>query len=316
MRFLIPGMNRFGRCATIVALYVLVCQGVASAQNGTWIQTSDGQWEAPGSWSGNTIADGADNTADFSTLDIVDQGNPFYRVGIGMTDPRTIGHIIFGDANTGSPGAWEVYVNSGTPVITLAGTTPSITVNPLGPIDTGTPPLIDDAAVRVGLAGTSGLTKLGSGVLTLAGEGNTINGGINVSAGTLRVQGPLPNVPGVLPLQSYSLAGGATLETVAIGGVNTDPLTNAGSIAAGETATLKMTTAGTMLPWSGAGSTLNFKLGDTGLHELRGDWAANGALAQVNFSTDSALGARRSGPARRQSEHQRFQWKLICHVGR
>ena len=264
--------NRVACCVALSALLVFAWHGVAAAQNGTWTDTDDGQWEDTANWNGGTIADGANNTADFSTLDIVNQP-VFFRVGVGVTNSHTIGNMIFGDTNTATPGAWEVYVATGTPVITLAGTTPSITVNPLGPIDTGTPPIIDDAIIRPGIAGTNGLTKLGSGVLTLVGA-NTLTGGINVNAGTLRLQS-------AAPVQAITIANGATLET----GFTVRTVT----VAAGATATVRATnTAGTIalggiLP-GGAGATLNFH-GNISQIDAQNDWTG---FQNVNMTGDGA----------------------------
>ena len=108
------------------------------------------------------IADGAGQHGRFQqvNLDAVAVSNAFpgfYRNAIEVNTPRTIGNVIFGDSNPASPGGWEVYSNDYvTNILTLAGTTPTITVNPLGPIDTGrfsaaTPELIDDVIVRTSI---------------------------------------------------------------------------------------------------------------------------------------------------------------------
>jgi autotransporter-associated beta strand protein len=245
---------------------VLAWHSVATAGDGTWTNSVDGLWSNPANWMGgmaSDVADGANSTANFNTLDIVNQGAPFYRVGVGLDGNRTIGHMIFGDTNTGTPGAWEVY-DSGAPILTLAGTTPSITVGPLGPIDTGTPPIIDDAIIRPDIAGTAGLTKLGSGILTIASSStNTITGGINVGGGTLRLQSALATQE-----QAVTLANGTTIESFG-------PLRSV-TVAAGGTATVRLTSApngfGGILP-TGPGATLNFRIASTGQVEVQRDWA-------------------------------------------
>jgi autotransporter-associated beta strand protein len=257
--------------------------GVAAAQSGTWTNTVDGAWSNAANWLGGTVADGANNTADFGTLDIVNQGAPFYRVGVGLDGNRTIGHLIFGDTNTGTPGAWEIYSSGSGGVLTLAGTSPSITVNPLGPIDTGTPPILDDVIIRPAIAGTNGLTKLGAGALTIAASStNTITGGINVTGGTLRL---LSALPAANQEQLVNLAHNTTIETLgALRNVH---------VAAGATATVRLTAAtqfGGVVP-DGTGSTLNVRnaLGGAASQiQAARDWAG---FQNVNFIGEAATPA-------------------------
>lgn len=76
--------------------------------------------------------------------------------------------------------------------LTLAGATPTITTNA-------------DAAISSIITGATGLTKSGSGILTLSGA-NTYAGGTTVSAGTLRFSA-VNNLQG-----ATSVASGATVE--------------------------------------------------------------------------------------------------------
>jgi autotransporter-associated beta strand protein len=226
----------------------IVGQGPAMAQSGVWSDASgDGAWSNSAKWQGGTIANGADNTADFSQVDVdaaaVLAAFPgFARNAIQLDGARTIGNMIFGDSNTATPGGWEVYVagvaadyNNPANTITLAGATPTITVNPLGPINSGTlgdpsPENIDDAIIRSNLAGTAGFTKAGNGTLTIAGPGinhdmdggttpirpQDLTGTVNVNAGTLRVgAGALLDFEAVnTPAQlSFNVASGAILQS-------------------------------------------------------------------------------------------------------
>lgn len=205
-----------GGFAAVSAL--ALCQ-VTLGQNGTWIDPYDGSWTASGNWASGTIANGANNTADFSTLDIDAQatlnnvapagdGTGFPRNGIDISPSRTIGHMIFGDTNTATPGGFEVY-NLNAPafgeVLTLAGSAPSITVHELGSVDPTTltfpsgvtqvpAGIIDDVLMNAYIAGSNGFTKFGDGILTLAAtsapdafEGNRLNGTVTIAEGTLRL---------------------------------------------------------------------------------------------------------------------------------
>ncbi len=141
---------------------------VASAQNGTWVLPGSGNWTDPANWTGGTLADGAGFTANFNTL------NPTADTTVTLNGDRTIGNLVFGDTVPFSAAGWTVTGN----ILTLDGGSPIITVNPLGVGKTATISSI--------LAGTSGLTKSGAGVLVLSGA-NTLTGGINISQGTLRL---------------------------------------------------------------------------------------------------------------------------------
>ncbi len=246
---------------------VFVLYGTAAAQNGTWTQaTGDGTWSNTANWLGGTVATGSGNTADFNTVDVdgdvVNTNFPgFFRNSIQLDSPRTIGNLIFGDANTATPGGWEVYTNDALAnILTLAGTTPTITVNPLGPY-VAPAETIDDALIRPVLAGTTGFTKAGDGTLRLVGL-NTITGGINITGGRLRLA-----AGSAMPVQAITMANGTTLETAIT--VRTI------SVAAGATATVRATNTasvamGGILP-AGAGSTLNFR-GSTGQIDAQNDW--------------------------------------------
>ncbi len=192
----------------------LGCASFAAAQSGSWINTVDGTWSTAANWSGGTIADGAAGIATFDQ-DVIDLGaTPLNRAGVQLDTPRTINGLVFGDTNTSTPGGWEVYTNDAAlNILTLAGTTPTITVNQLGNITTGgalpIPAVFDDAIIRPTIAGTAGLTKTGTGVLTIAGAvAHTFTGGVNLNQGTLRFAGA---GNGIVAGQAFNIANGTTL---------------------------------------------------------------------------------------------------------
>jgi len=150
----------------------------AGAADGTWTQISAGSgagtWSdaTTGTWSGGTVAGGSGSTANFDAVNITSNSV------ITLNGARTIGNIVFGDTDTSTSGASWTIAGTGLNVLTLAGTTPTVTVNALGASSTATISAVID--------GTSGLTKNGVGILTLSGA-NTYSGGTSVSAGTLRI---------------------------------------------------------------------------------------------------------------------------------
>ena len=99
-----------------------------------------------------------------------------------------------------TPGAtWRVR----TAAQTLTG---SFALNAAGTLDTGT-----DLTISGTLTGSGGLTKNGSGSLTLGPGAHTHNGGIAVNAGTLVVNGTLAGEGGVSINNGGGVAGSGTL---------------------------------------------------------------------------------------------------------
>lgn len=169
-RFLLP-------CSAIACLgaggVAFLPGPAASAADGTWTQNaSGGLWSAGGNWSGGTIADGS-GAANFNTIDISAEHT------VHLDGDRTLNSLTFGDTGTGTAAGW-VLDNNGTSTnnLILAGTTPTITVNPLG-----TGKVVEISAV---IEGSAGLTKAGTGTLVLSGA-NTFTGNVNIftTAGTV-----------------------------------------------------------------------------------------------------------------------------------
>ena len=162
----------------------------AFAASGNWNTTTSGAlWTLDTNWVGNVIADGSGSTADFSQVDLTAD------TAVSLNGDRTIGNLIFGDTNISTPGSWSL--NGGGGALTLAGGTPSITVNALGSGKLVT--------LNAGLSGSSGFTKNGTGTLTLAGgTSNTLSGPITVNSGRLTVSDglSLKNVTGAIRVAS------------------------------------------------------------------------------------------------------------------
>ncbi len=127
-----------------------------------------------------------------------------------MDSARTIGNLVFGDTNTSSAAGWTLTGNT----LTLAGATPSITVNALGGTKTAT--------ISAVVAGAAGLAKSGTGTLTLSAA-NTYLGNTFVDQGTLSIApiGGLrfsPTSSGV----TNSLSGSASATLSVLGTVDLD----------------------------------------------------------------------------------------------
>jgi rhamnogalacturonan endolyase len=150
--------------------YTLV---VPTLGSGAWIQpVSGGLWSQPVNWLNAVVADGSTNSANFATLDLTASNT------VHLDSAHTINSLAFGDIDPTTPASWILDDNGAGNTLTLAGTTPTITVSALGTGATVT--------IGAGLAGTGGLTKAGAGTLVLT-SANTLTGNTTVSAGTLRI---------------------------------------------------------------------------------------------------------------------------------
>jgi autotransporter-associated beta strand protein len=137
--------------------------------------TTPATWGTPGNWLNNVIGTNAGITADFNQVDITADTT------VNLTTPLTIGNLIFGDTAPGTAAGWIVADNADPAnILTLAGPTPTITVNTLG---TG-----KSATITTEISGGFGLNKAGPGTLVLSGA-NTYIGATIVSNGTLTLSG-------------------------------------------------------------------------------------------------------------------------------
>ena len=166
-----------------------------TVSNETWISTAtSGTWGTATNWLLNTVANGAGVTADFSQVDITSDTT------VSLDNSYTIENLIFGNTDV-SPNAHWFLDNGGSSgnTLTLAGTTPTVTVNNLGTSKAAT--------ISAEVAGTSGLTKVGPGTLNLSSAASTYSGGTTVSAGVLGAQ-----ASSALGGGSVSVTGGAALQ--------------------------------------------------------------------------------------------------------
>ncbi len=129
---------------------------VEGPSGGAWTNTAGGSWLQNANWSGGLIANGANSTADFSTLDLTANAT------VTVDTQRVIGHLLFGDtAAEGSPQTYKSWTlnadTAGALVMDVDSGAPTITVGN------------GAATINVAIAGSRGLTKTGAGRLTLSG---------------------------------------------------------------------------------------------------------------------------------------------------
>ncbi len=145
------------------AFALLTIAVTTTTASGTWISDGNGLWSEPNRWSGNVVATGAGQTADFSTINIT------LNRTVTLDSSRSIGTLKFGDVS-GSQ-AWTI-TNNGLTVLTLdagAAAQPSIIVS-------------NTAALMTPLVGGNGFVKSGPGMVIL-GANNSLSGALNLDRG-------------------------------------------------------------------------------------------------------------------------------------
>lgn len=167
--------------------------------SGTWSADASANWGISNRWTGNIIATGAGQTADFSTLNITAN-----RI-VTLDSSRTIGTLKFSD--TSGAQTWTV-TGSGANTLTLS-------------TSSATSPLLivtNTATISAPLTGTNGFTKSGPGTLIVSGN-NPLSGTVNIdtggssgSDGILRVVGPNALANASLITINKNNAGTSTLQ--------------------------------------------------------------------------------------------------------
>ena len=256
-------ISKLSRAALIAAAFSVP----AAAQSGTWTGAGgDGLWSNAGNWAGGTIADGASAVASFTGTDLVGD------VAVNLNSPRTLGQLSFLDTAPATAGNW---VLSGSQ-LDLAGAST---------IDVGAMASTSGVVVNNVIAGTTGLTKSGPGLLTLVAN-NTFTGGVRVQGGTLRING-------TVAAQATQLSGG--------GIINVNNTIGNLSVVAGQSGRVVLRThsgflgnvTGPMgIGATGPGASLTFEAAFTGssVANVDGSWTIGSALANVSFVGTNATG--------------------------
>jgi autotransporter-associated beta strand protein len=148
------GQNAF----TLVTIPVTVLSG-----SGVWIADASANWSETNRWSGNQVASGASQTANFSTINIT------ANRAVTLDSSRSIGTLQFGD--TVASQSWTI-ASASNSVLTLdaGAASPSLIVT-------------NTATIAAPLAGVNGFTKSGPGTLILSGN-NSLSGTVNIDTGS------------------------------------------------------------------------------------------------------------------------------------
>ena len=201
----------------------------------TGFGTAGGTWAAPTTnnstqgWStsltGTTALSGTTNT---TTSDALNFGTGTATYGLGAGTITVSGSVSANSLTFGSQSG-AIVLSGGT--ISLGGTTPTITVN--NAADT----------ISSAITGSAGLTKNGTGILTLSGN-STYSGNTTINAGTLKAG----STTGLSSSSAFTVGSGAVLDLVGFNNTISNLSTaSAGTItdssAAGSGGTLKVSTA-------------------------------------------------------------------------
>ncbi len=277
-------LRRDGAAAGALALVVALAAGPALAQGtrGSWNVDADGLWSGSSNWLSNTIGGGVTGTAAFAN-------NITATRTVTLDSNRSLGTLIFGDADTSSAASWIV---TGTNLLTMNNGVNSgtITVNALG---TGATATVSSTIAASGT--TPSIIKNGVGTLVL-GATNTFTTKLAINAGTLQISTDRNlGAVGTFAADRITISNGATLRTSAAvtlsgsrgitigsgGGtlsVNGGGLTYSGRLTgAGNTATVSGSNALTLTNTTGIATDVNW------------DFASNNGI-RTFFEGANALG--------------------------
>jgi fibronectin-binding autotransporter adhesin len=173
MKTILSATHALKSLAALAAMLALIAlPSPLFAASGVWTNTaSGGLWSATANWTNGIVADASGFTADFNSINIATDPTVVH-----LDSARTLGNLTFGDTTTSSAASWILDNNAtAANILTLAGGTPTITVNALGTGKTAT--------VGPVIAGSTAWVKAGAGILVLTNNGNTFSGGFTVNAG-------------------------------------------------------------------------------------------------------------------------------------
>ncbi len=257
--------------AAFVAGNVVLSSPAANAQSLSWTSAGNvtlggsGTWDTTSSLWWNGVA--ATTWGNLTTSDAVFSG--------------TAGTVTLGEAITVNDMAFNAtgYILSGANTLTLAGTTPTITVG------SGLSAIIGANTATV-LAGTAGLTKAGAGTLTINGTAaNTFTGGVNVNGGTLVVNMANMATPTNLINSGNALSlSGGTLNVIGKTGATAGQTFNGTTVRTGYSTVIA----------NGAGNTTTTALGTVSQSQVGGVLSlqtVSGGVINVSNPINTPLGS-------------------------
>jgi autotransporter-associated beta strand protein len=153
--------------AAVLAVALISTPAISLSASYTWDSSGDTPLEdGPGSWNASGGTNWYDGSS-FGSWNNTTASTATFGVGNGTAGTITVGAVTANRINFAAVGSGTYTLSSGT--ITLGGGTPTLSV------DAGVTPTISSV-----IAGASGLTKSGSGQLTLSGP-NTYSGATSIT---------------------------------------------------------------------------------------------------------------------------------------
>ncbi|HEU5397517.1 MAG TPA: LamG-like jellyroll fold domain-containing protein, partial [Verrucomicrobiae bacterium] len=192
--------------ALVIALAALLAGAtLAAAQSGVWTNDASGSWSDTANWLNGVVADGTDATADFSQVDVTALRT------VTVDASHVIGSLLFGDSAGVNVDNWTLTPSGGSALtLAVSAGSPTITVN-------NNAAATNTAWIGVPLAGTTGMTKAGAGMLVLGAE-NTYSGATAVSAGTLKLTNAAASGTGPVLYLSFDNVNGGIVTNGGSGG--------------------------------------------------------------------------------------------------
>ncbi|HEU6449365.1 MAG TPA: autotransporter-associated beta strand repeat-containing protein [Verrucomicrobiae bacterium] len=197
------GIRTIFPCALYLICIVALSLAIsAKAQSGVWTNLAGGSWAAAANWSNSVVAGGADNSADFSELDLTADAT------VNLDGARTVGNLIFGDSGAGLANNWTLATGSGGPLtLSASAGEPVLTAN------NGSNNI---ALVLADAALPAGITKNGNGLIRLSAGNLITNITTSISAGILQLgnSSALGTVTSGI-IGTNNVSAGATLQILA-----------------------------------------------------------------------------------------------------
>jgi fibronectin-binding autotransporter adhesin len=252
----------------------LATTSISYAASGTWTNLNGGNWSAAVNWLNGVIADGADNTADFSTLDLQT------TTTVTLDTPRTIGNITFGDIDLSTANGW-IISNGGVAgnSLTLSNSTatPLFTVNAIHGSDGINNS--NDVVFKAVITGQQGWIKKGTGCLTPT-VANAVNlvGPVQLDEGLIDLQQPTALAQGRnLIFNGGALAGSITAQPATL----TNIILTTGTEISSNSYTATRVNFGAVPFIGNSSSVLKFEIGQ---EVVTGGTYPGGSNAFVNFN--------------------------------
>ena len=283
--------------SALVAVAALVSSPQLRAADQTWLGTTDATWTTTTNWSGSAFP----LSTDLAVFDSTSTANLTTDLGgnqsvLGLVIGTPTGAVtIGGTTSVLTVGASGIDMSAAGQNLTISSGTLAMGSPQTWNVNTGRTLTVSSAITG------SGLTKSGSGTVTLSGV-NTYTGVTTVTSGTLSFLNSAATTGG-----GFNISGSSTVllsnASDGLGVVNFlgdgklqnggnvgNTVTLSGSTAAGANSTLNINTRATISGWAGSGNLTMNVTSVSNRYNLTGDWSNfTGNLYMVGVSTSATV---------------------------